>query len=126
MHHVYVRALALGCFHSLISTQTFQGPDCVTGQLGGDKECPFSGITKSVRVWRRVPESDARSVGKSLCVGDFALRVQGKFLCVDNFALYVWGKSLCRDNFALYIWGKSLCGDDFALCVWGKYLCADD
>ena len=26
------------------------------------KECPFSGVTKSGRVWRRVPESDARSV----------------------------------------------------------------
>ena len=28
-----------------------------------DKECPFSGVTKSGRVWRKVPESDARSVG---------------------------------------------------------------
>ena len=27
-----------------------------------DKECPFSGVTKSGRVWRKVPESDARSV----------------------------------------------------------------
>ena len=25
-------------------------------------ECPFSGVTKSGRVWRRVQESDARSV----------------------------------------------------------------
>ena len=25
-------------------------------------ECPFSGVTKSGRVWRKVPESDARSV----------------------------------------------------------------
>ena len=32
------------------------------GQLRGDKECPFSGVTKSGRVWRKVPESDARSV----------------------------------------------------------------
>ena len=33
------------------------------------KECPFSGVTKSDRVWRKVPESDARSVGTamSLC-----------------------------------------------------------
>ena len=49
--HVYVGAWALGCFHSHIS-----------GQLRGDKECPFSGVTKSGRVWRKVPESDARSV----------------------------------------------------------------
>ena len=27
-----------------------------------DKECPFSGVTKSGRVWRKVPESDARGV----------------------------------------------------------------
>ena len=26
------------------------------------KECPFSGVTKSGRVWRKVPESDAWSV----------------------------------------------------------------
>ena len=32
------------------------------GQLRGDKECPFSGVTKSGTVWRTVPESDARSV----------------------------------------------------------------
>ena len=39
-----------------------EGADRVGGQLRGDKECPFSGVTKSGRVWRRVPESDARSV----------------------------------------------------------------
>ena len=40
-----------------------EGADRVGGQLHGDKECPFSGTTKSGRVWRKVPESDARSVG---------------------------------------------------------------
>ena len=61
--HVYVRAWALGCFHSLISSQTFlQGADRVAGQLRGDKECLFSGVTKSGRVWRKVPENGARSV----------------------------------------------------------------
>ena len=39
-----------------------EGADRVAGQLRGDKECPFSGVTKSGRVWRRVPESDARSL----------------------------------------------------------------
>ena len=29
-------------------------------------ECLFSGITKSGRVWRKVPESDAQSVVKTL------------------------------------------------------------
>ena len=62
--HVYVRALALGCFYSHINTRTVpaEGADRVAGQLRGDKECPFSGVTKSSRVWRKVPESDARSV----------------------------------------------------------------
>ena len=39
-----------------------EGADRVSGQLRGDKECPFSGVTKSGRVWRKVLESDARSV----------------------------------------------------------------
>ena len=30
--------------------------------MRGGKEWPFSGVTKSGRVWRKVPESDARSV----------------------------------------------------------------
>ena len=28
-----------------------------------NKECHFSDVTKSSRVWRKVPESDARRVG---------------------------------------------------------------
>ena len=39
-----------------------EGADHVAGQLHGDKECPFSGVTKSGRVWRKVQESGARSV----------------------------------------------------------------
>ena len=39
-----------------------EGADRVAGQLREDKECPFSGVSKSGRVWMRVPESDARSV----------------------------------------------------------------
>ena len=36
--------------------------DSVGGQLHGDKECPFSGVTKSGRGWREVPESEDQSV----------------------------------------------------------------
>ena len=43
-----------------------EGADRVGGQLSEDKECPFSGITKFGRVWRKIPESDARSVHLSL------------------------------------------------------------
>ena len=39
-----------------------EGPDSVGGQLRRDKGCPFSSVTNSGRVWRKVPESDARSV----------------------------------------------------------------
>ena len=52
----------------LVLKQSYQYPNLsdgagrVGGQLRGDKECPFSGVTKSGRVWRKVPESDARSV----------------------------------------------------------------
>ena len=38
-------------------------PFGVAGQLRGDKVCLFSGVTKSGRVWRKVPESDYRGVG---------------------------------------------------------------
>ena len=109
--HVYVRAWALGCFHSLISTHTpstaFQhipprrtdvvnqclefdqylseGADRIGGQLRGDKKCPFSGVTKSGRVWRKVPESDARSVGlslvQSLCSSGPRVRIAEEAAC---------------------------------------------
>ena len=32
-------------------------------------ECPFSGVTNSGRVWRKVPESDALSTERSLYFG---------------------------------------------------------
>ena len=63
--HVYVRAWALGCFQSYQYPNFLEGADRVGGQLRGDKECPFSGVTKSGRVWKKVPESDARSVSRA-------------------------------------------------------------
>ena len=66
--HVYVRAWALGCFYSLNYQypNLSEGASRFGGQLRGDKACRFSGVTKSGRVWRRVPETDARSVGPTL------------------------------------------------------------
>ena len=43
-----------------------EGADRVGGQLRGDKECPFNGVTKSGSVWRKAPESNARSVARSM------------------------------------------------------------
>ena len=57
-----------GCLGARLLPQSYQypnlsdGADRVAGQLRGDQEYPFSGVTKSGRVWRKVPESDARSV----------------------------------------------------------------
>ena len=49
---VSVQAQALGCFQSYQYPNLSEGTDHVGGQLHGDKECPFSGVTKSGRVWR--------------------------------------------------------------------------
>ena len=45
-----------------------EGADMVGGQLREDGECPFSGVTSSGRVWRKVSESDARRVGLAACI----------------------------------------------------------
>ena len=61
--HVYVRAWALGRFHSNIITGTFRGALTASLDSCADiKSCPFSVVTKYGRVWRKVPESDAGSV----------------------------------------------------------------
>ena len=60
---VYVRARLLP--QSYQYRNLLEGADRVGGQLRGDQECPFSGVTKSGRVWRKVPESGARSVTRS-------------------------------------------------------------
>ena len=49
-----------------------EGADRVGGQLRGDK-CPFSGVIKSGGVWRKVPESEARSV-----VGGIKVEASGR------------------------------------------------
>ena len=77
--HVYVRAWAQGCFHSLISTRTFRRALTASFlHLRGDKECPFSGVIKFVRVWGKVPEGDAGSVGKTDTVMSSARRTDSE------------------------------------------------
>ena len=75
MRHVYVRAWALVCFYSLISTQTFRR--ALTASVDSYAEikieCPFSGVTKSGRVWRKVPESDADAGKQFLGCGSFRI-----------------------------------------------------
>ena len=62
--HVYVGARLLPQPYQYPNLS--EGADHVGEQLRGDKECPFSGVTKSGRVWRMVPESDAQSVAVAL------------------------------------------------------------
>ena len=56
------------CLGTRLLPQSYQypklleGAECIGGQLCGDKEYPFSDVTKSGRVWRKVSESGARSV----------------------------------------------------------------
>ena len=58
------------CLSARLLPQAYQypnlseGADRVGGQLRGDKECPFSGVTlrhsaKSGRVWRKAPAREA-------------------------------------------------------------------
>ena len=61
--HIHVHAWAPCCFHSLTSTQNFRRVlTALVDSCVEIKECPFSGVTNSGRVWRKVPESDAQSV----------------------------------------------------------------
>ena len=54
------------CLGARLLPQSYQHPNLSEGadragrELRGDKECPFSGVNKSGRAWRKVPESDAR------------------------------------------------------------------
>ena len=56
------------CLDAMLLPQSYQypnlseGADSVGGQLRGDKECPFSGVNNSGRVWGKVPASDGVGV----------------------------------------------------------------
>ena len=56
-----------------------EGADRVGGQLRGDKECPFSDVSKSGRVRRKVPESDAWSVGQSVTLSEDGIHSDSGF-----------------------------------------------
>ena len=70
--HVYVRAWAQSS--TILYPNPSEGADRVAGQLRENIECPFSGVAKSGRVWRKVPESDARSVVVGLCTAQLRMR----------------------------------------------------
>ena len=67
LYRVYVRAWTLCCYHSLIISQTFRKALTASvqhGQMRGDKECPFGGVSSCGRVWWKGAGNDAGSAGK--------------------------------------------------------------
>ena len=62
----YIREAKVRPVKNRLYPNLSESADRVGGQLRGGKECPFSGLTKSGRVWRKVPEIDARSVSPSV------------------------------------------------------------
>ena len=70
-----------------------RGVDCVGGLLLEDKEClAFSGVTSTGSVWRKWPESYARSV--SIAVVWLGRLVELSFWRVLPLKLFVWPSSL--------------------------------
>ena len=65
---VYVRASTV--LSVLISTQTFRRALTASVDSCAEiKSAPaFSGVTKSGKVWRKVPESGTRNVGMKVCM----------------------------------------------------------
>ena len=55
-----------------------EGADRVGGQLRGDNEYPFSGVTKSGRVWRKVPEKRCSECDQYPNLSEGADRVGGQ------------------------------------------------
>ena len=92
-----------------------EGADRVGGQLRGDEECPFSGVTKSGRVWRKVLESDARSVpweqtSAEHCGGEDLLENHGKVLGVHAH-VGKWPMGSCLSSSAEHGGGEDLLED---------------
>ena len=57
----------LCCFHSLVSTQTFERAPTALVDICTEIECPLSSVIISGRVWRKVPETEKVMLGVCLC-----------------------------------------------------------
>ena len=89
-----MRAWTLCCFHSLIGTQTFRRAlTASVDSCAETKSAFFSGVTSSGRVWRKVPESEARSAwGRTTiftrpgsCVAEGAPCLHSRCPAIDSF-----------------------------------------
>ena len=97
----WMRLIFTACLGTRLLLQLYQypnlleGADHTGGQLCGDKECPFSDVTKSGRVWRKVPESDARSVPCSLALFGGIIQT-GSIMHRMSPNLHTWTALKCR------------------------------
>ena len=99
------------CFGARLLLQSYyypnlsEGTEHVAGRLCGDKKYPFSGVTKSGRVWRRVLESDAWSVSVCVCwliVMSIYIYIQIWIMCIPSLA------SLPASIYNTYTWPCSI------------------
>ena len=67
----YIVSTVLLCIYLCWYPNLSEGADRVGGQLRGDKVCPLSGVTNCGTIRRKVPESDARSVGVVVAIGEY-------------------------------------------------------
>ena len=87
MPHVYLHVWTLYVVFKVLLV-----PKPLRGQLRKDKECPLSGVTNSVRVWRKVPESDVHSVLVRFKL-DFLTHVN-VIQCLESGLSWLWLVSL--------------------------------
>ena len=97
---VYVSAWTLCSFHSLISTPNLsEGANSVGGQLRGDKECPYSGVTKPILSMAGAAYKHVFAVTKHVLTKGFVvtsiLLSRQKMFCGTNTVLVA---ALANDN----------------------------
>ena len=124
--HVHVRAWVLGCFYmqSYQYPNLSEGADRVGGQLCADKECPFSGVTKSGRVWRKVPESDARSMSCMVCRTEPVFGGRCRKAMLEVWVVWCVAQNLCLEEgagkrcseYELYGVSHKTCAEVAAVC----------
>ena len=90
----FTRGGCVSCLRACLGTrlfpQSYQYPN--GGQLCRDKECPFSDVTKSGRVWRKVPGSSAR---KCVCVWSDLSK------CLVKLCYFVIFHTVVTDSFCI-------------------------
>ena len=92
------------CFNATLIPQSCQDPnlldgaDHVGGQLHGDKECPFSGVTNSGRVWGKELDSEAWGMNAELSRNSpFSSLSRPEYSCTR----FIYCQDFCFSSFFL-------------------------